>query len=79
MYMTPKPEILSQLCLMDGKIGDEILFCPECLFQYPPRTGTIPMCPRCLTRLNITKIDQELIDLIKNARLISVKKKIIRF
>ena len=63
MYIEPNKERLSKLDLIKAKLGDQIMFCPECLFQFDPNTGAKPLCPDCGKGLYTTYVDVELIEL----------------
>ena len=70
MYTVITTEIrnrLQKLDLSGSSIGDQIMFCPDdyCLFQYPPSTAAVPECPNCRGKLRVTRVAQDLIDLVK--------------
>ena len=60
MDMTPNIDRLKKLKL--SKMGDTIVFCPDCFWQ-DINVGMKPICPECGERLHFTHVDQDLIDL----------------
>ena len=41
------------------KVGDTFLGCNNCWFQYPPHTGTKPICPKCNTQMNLFDVTEK--------------------
>jgi len=59
---------LSQLDLSNTKIGQQIIFCPECLFQYEQDTIGKNWCENCKITLNIITMSEELVTINKDTK-----------
>lgn len=68
MYIQPNKERLKKLDLSDIDFGESILFCKNCDFQVNgSKVAMKSQCPECGTKpLNITRVDDELIELVMN-------------
>jgi hypothetical protein len=47
-----------QFDLTGLKAGEKFLGCPRCWFRFPVGAITRPICPRCLTGMNIYTVTQ---------------------
>lgn len=63
MHVEPNRERISRLNLSNFKLKQEILFCPECVWQSQEPIGMSNECPSCKSKLNICRVDKELIEL----------------
>jgi hypothetical protein len=63
--MDTKPDLprLRDLCLLGFKLGDTVLYCPDCMWQAFEHQGMRPVCPDCGANLHYAKVDPELVEL----------------
>lgn len=67
MYIEPNKERLYKLRgISESDIGQQILFCPECDWQLSPGGVCKNMCPECGSKLHVSMIDKELIELVND-------------
>ena len=65
MDIAPDKERLRRLRgITEAHIGKEILFCPKCEWQFAPGEYGRVVCPDCGDCMHISRIDQELLNLI---------------
>lgn len=63
MDIRPDLPRLSILCLLGFKLGETVLFCPDCKWQAFEHQGMRPVCPDCGANLHYAKVDPELVEL----------------
>ncbi len=69
MDIDPNRSRLKRLSgLTPDDIGLDIMFCPDCDYQIGPGVACVPICPGCFSGLHIATIDQELLDLVYDAK-----------
>ena len=66
MFLIPNKHRLRLLNLSGFKIGEQVLFCPDCDWQADQPLAMKPVCPKCNASLHVSRIDEELVELIEN-------------
>lgn len=65
MDVEPDRKVLSRLDTAGFSIGDQILFCPLCLWQTTQPAVTKNKCPDCGSDMHTTRVDSELLELCR--------------
>ena len=63
--MDTRPNLgrLYVLDLTGFKLGESVLFCPQCTWQATEPVGMKPVCPKCTSPLHSVRVDETLIRL----------------
>lgn len=64
MNYTPNVERQRMLNVNNFKNKQELLFCPDCIWQASEPLGMKPWCPECGAALHVTRVSDELRELI---------------
>ena len=61
MWMRPNVERIARLNLGGFEVGDDVMFCPDCEFQYDAGCVGRPECPDCGTALHTNRVTENVI------------------
>jgi uncharacterized protein YbaR (Trm112 family) len=69
---------LSKLNISNFKLGEQILYCPDCNWQIYESLAMNPICPECKARLHLINLTNELTYIIKLNKLNEIYEQALR-